>query len=136
CVGDVPAVHANLAAFLAAGGTATDNSDPALTFSLTSDSGLVGRCPGTVTRVYRVTDDCGNFAESTQRIMVDDTIPPVLTCATNAIVECSTSLDPTNTGRPPATDNCATNVSITYSDSVVSSSYNANFYAADPAPNS
>jgi hypothetical protein len=102
CVGDIPAVSANLAAFLAAGGTATDNSDPALTFSLTSASGLVGSCPGTVTRVYRVTDDCGNFAESIQRITVDDTIAPVLTCPTNAIVECSLSLDPANAGRATA----------------------------------
>src|SRR5206468_695163 len=107
-----------------------------LSFSLTSDSGLVGRCAGTVTRVYRVTDECGNFGEATQRITVDDTIPPVLTCLTNLTVECSDSLDPANLGRPTATDNCATNVSLTYTDTAVSSSYNVNFYAADPAPNS
>jgi hypothetical protein len=86
--------------------------------------------------VYRVTDDCGNFAESIQRITVDDTIAPVLTCPTNAIIECSTSLDPANAGRATATDNCSTNVSITYSDAVVQSSYSVNFYAADPAANS
>src|SRR5204863_384622 len=114
CADDVPAPHASLAAFLAAGGTATDTCSPTLTFALISDSGIVGRCPGTVTRVYRVTDACGNFADTTQRITVDDTIPPILTCPTNAIVECSTSLDPTNTGRPTVTDNCSTNVSITY----------------------
>src|SRR5439155_2925272 len=136
CSDDVPAPYANLAAFLAAGGTASDTCSPTLTFSLTSDSGLVGRCPGTVTRVYRVTDECGNFGEATQRFTVDDTIPPVLTCPTNTIIECSVSLDPANTGRPTATDNCSTNVSLTYTDSTVSSSYNVNFYAADPAPNS
>src|SRR5213078_808638 len=101
CVADVPAVYPNLAAFRAAGGTASDSCSAALTFSLISDSGLVGRCPGTVTRVYRVTDDCGNFAEATQKITVDDTIPPVLTCPTNVTVECGVPLDPTNTG--PAT---------------------------------
>jgi hypothetical protein len=136
CADDVPAPHASLAAFLAAGGTASDTCSPTLSFSFTSDSGLVGRCPGTVTRVYRVTDECGNFGEATQRITVDDTIPPVLTCPTNAIVECSTSLDPANTGRPTATDNCSTNIGITYTDAQVQSSYNVNFYAADPAPNS
>src|SRR6185436_14676467 len=70
CSDDVPAPHASLAAFLAAGGTASDTCSPTLTFSLTSNSGLVGRCPGTVTRVYRVTDACGNFGETTQRITV------------------------------------------------------------------
>jgi len=63
CVTDIPAVYADLTSFLAAGGTATDSCSSALTFSQISDSGLVGRCPGTVTRVYRVTDVCGNFAE-------------------------------------------------------------------------
>src|SRR5262249_6710996 len=56
CPGDVPPAYTNLAAFLAAGGTATDNCSSALTFAFLSDSGLVGRCPGTVTRVYRFTD--------------------------------------------------------------------------------
>src|ERR1043166_5926547 len=97
CVGDVPGAYTNLAAFLAAGGTATDPCSAALAFSLTSDSGLVGRCPGKVTRVYRVTDDCGNFADTTQTITVDDTIPPVLTCASNVTVECGASLDPATT---------------------------------------
>ena len=45
CTGDVPAAYTNLAAFLAAGGTATDTCSSPLTFSLISDSGLVGRCP-------------------------------------------------------------------------------------------
>src|SRR5439155_16230892 len=110
CVDDVPAPYANLEAFLAAGGTATDSCSSALTFSQTSDSGLVGRCPGTVTRVYRVTDACGNFGECTQTITVDDTIPPVLTCPANVVVECGVSLDTASMGSVTATDNCSTNV--------------------------
>lgn len=132
CVDDVPAACTNLAAFRAAGGVANDTCDAALDFALISDSGLVGRCPGTVTRVYRVTDDCGLFAQCTQTITVDDTIGPVLTCPTNRTVECGLSLDPANTGRATATDNCTTNVSITYTDALVPSEYNINFYAADP----
>src|SRR5206468_3952637 len=80
CAEDVPAAYADLTAFLAAGGRATDSCSPTLTFSLTSDSGLVGSCPGKVTRVYRATDVCGNFGECTQTITVADTIAPVLTC--------------------------------------------------------
>src|SRR6185503_305322 len=50
--------------------------------------------------------------------------------------ECSTSLDPAITGRPSTTDNCSTNVGLTYTDTQVQSSYSVNFYAADPAANS
>jgi hypothetical protein len=132
CAGDVPPAYTNLAAFLAAGGTASDPCSTALAFALISDSGLVGRCPGAVTRVYRFTDDCGNYSDVTQRITVNDTIAPVLTCPTNSTVEYGLSLNPTNTGRATATDNCSTNVTLTYSDSTVDSSYSVNFYAADP----
>src|SRR5439155_25856848 len=106
CVDDLPAAYTNLAGFLAAGGSASSSCDLALVFSQTSDSGLVGRCPGQVTRVYRVTDNCGLFTECTQTITVDDTIAPVLTCAPSVTVECGTSLATTNLGGVTATDNC------------------------------
>jgi hypothetical protein len=131
CTGDVPAAYTNLAAFLAAGNTATDSCDAALTFAFISESGLTGSCPARMTRVYRVTDDCGNFAEGTQTITVDDTIAPVLTCPTNRTVECGLALEPVNTGQATATDNCSTNVIPTYSDAMVPSTYSVNFYAAD-----
>src|SRR5206468_12984922 len=127
CADDVPAPYANLAAFLAAGGTASDTCSPTLTFSLTSASGLVGRCPGTVTRVYRVTDECGNFGEATQRITVDDTIPPVLACASNVTVECGATLDPADLGGVTATDNCSTNVILAHTDLVVQGQYDPKF---------
>jgi hypothetical protein len=137
CVTDVPVPYADLASFLAAGGTATDSCSPGLAFSLVSDSGAVGSCPAKVTRVYRVTDACGNFTDGTQTITVDDTIPPVLTCPPDAVAECGTSLDPVNTGMAVATDNCDPNVRISYSDAVAnSSSYSIKLYAADPNPNS
>ncbi|HXJ57185.1 MAG TPA: HYR domain-containing protein, partial [Verrucomicrobiae bacterium] len=133
CAADVPAPYSDLAAFLAAGGTATDSCSPTLSFSLISASGLVGRCPGQVTRVYRVTDVCGNVAEGTQTITVDDTIPPVLACVNNVTLECGeASLDPEVTGSPTATDNCTTNVLITYSDAEVPANYDLKFYVADP----
>jgi hypothetical protein len=132
CGTDVPAPYADLAAFRLAGGTATDGCSPTLSFSLVSDSGLVGRCPGQVTRVYRLTDVCGNVAEGTQTITVDDTIAPVMVCVSNVTVECGASLEPASTGRPTATDNCATNVLISYSDATVPANYDLKFYVADP----
>jgi hypothetical protein len=137
CPGDVPPPYTNLTAFLAAGGQATDNSTNTLSFALVSDSGLVGRCPGTVTRVYRVTDACGNYTDTTQRITVDDTIPPVITVPTNVTLGCGDSFDPSSLGWAKATDNCSTNVTITYSDvPLTNSTYSLNWYAADPLPNS
>jgi hypothetical protein len=136
CPGDVPPPYPDLTSFLAAGGTASDGCSPTLTFSQTSDSGLVGKCPGKVTRVYRVTDVCGIFAEVTQTITVQDTIPPVIACPTNATVECGVALIPANTGTATATDNCSTNVTLNYADAPPTPScYNIGFYAADPGSN-
>lgn len=135
CPGDVPPVYTNLSAFLAAGGSVADSCSSSLSFALVSDSGVVGSCPGAVTRVYRVTDACGNYSDGTQRITVKDTIPPVLTMPTNRIVECASSFDPATTGRATATDNCDTNVNITYSDVALQSQYDLKFYVADPDSN-
>ncbi|MEO7514601.1 MAG: hypothetical protein ABIW93_02230 [Verrucomicrobiota bacterium] len=136
CVNDLPSAYNNLTAFLTAGGTASDNCDADLTFSITSASSLAGSCPGTMTRVYRVTDDCGNFAEATQTILVKDTIAPLLTCAPGITVQCGESLAPAIIGRAFATDNCDTNVVVTYTDAIVPSSYSINWYAADPVSGS
>ncbi|TAL02098.1 MAG: HYR domain-containing protein, partial [Verrucomicrobia bacterium] len=131
CPGDVPPAYTNLAAFLAAGNAAASSCDASLDFALRSDSGLIGRCPGTETRVYRVTDDCGAFTECTQTITVDDTIAPVLTCPPALTVECGASLAPASIGSATATDNCSA-VVITNSDAVVDGQYNLGFYVADP----
>src|SRR5258705_13796541 len=75
------------------------------------------------------------FTDSTQSTTVADKIPPVLTCAPNARVECGTSLDPAILGSVRATDNCDTNVLITYSDVVVQGNYNLSFLVAAPDSN-
>jgi hypothetical protein len=135
CPDDVPPPYVNLAAFLAAGGKASDTCDTALTFTLTHDSGVVGSCPGTVTRVYRVTDDCGNFAEGTQLITVDDTIAPIITCPGNLTVECGSPIEPSVLGQATAIDNCSPEVDITSTDVDVPSQYLIKWYAADPDVN-
>src|SRR6185436_15097483 len=115
CQGNVPAPYANLAAFLAAGGTASDDCDKALTLSVFSDTGLVGgTCGGTVTRVYRVTDDCGNYADCSQVITVRDTTKPSLNSKpANVSVECDAVPGaPTIT----ATDNCDSDVTVTMNE--------------------
>ena len=136
CPEDLPAAYADLAAFRAAGGRATDNCSGALTFALVSDTGLVGSCPATVTRVYRVTDVCGNLTECTQRIVVDDTIPPVVTCPPGVTMECSEPLNSSNLGSATAVDNCDRDLTVTNTDVVVPSQYNIKLYASDPVNDS
>jgi hypothetical protein len=132
CVDDVPPAYTNLAAFRAAGGVANDPCDADLSFVLVSNSMLIGSCPARMTRVYRVTDDCGLSAQCSQTIVVDDTIAPTLTCAPSVTVECGSSLDPAVLGNVTATDNCSTNVTITRTDNPVGSTYNLKWYGSDP----
>ncbi len=69
----------------------TDEADngapPVVTFESDVSDGL--SCPETITRTYRVTDDCGNFIFVTQTITIHDTQAPVLAAApANATYEC------------------------------------------------
>ena len=81
-------------------------------------------CPETITRTYRVTDECGNTAECTQTITVDDTIRPSITCPNYEWVQCREDVPPPVTdptefvGLPGASlnDNCTSlaNLVITH----------------------
>ena len=135
CPDDVPAAYPDLTTFRAAGGKATDQGSTTLVFEFISETDLVGECPGTMTRTYRVTDECGNAAEGIQTIVVDDTTAPVIACPVDVSVECAEALDPALLGQPTASDNCDPDVTVTHSDAVVPSSYNIKFYAADPGEN-
>lgn len=111
CIADVPAAEITAV-------TASDScdSDPAITYE--GDSALTDPCGGTITRTYRTTDACGNWAEDTQTITVQDTQAPVLMVPADVTIECDGSTDPTKTGWATATDNCDPNPTIVYSDQV------------------
>ncbi|MBL0130503.1 MAG: HYR domain-containing protein [Chitinophagaceae bacterium] len=67
----------------------------------------------TITRTYRATDVCGNFAQCTQIITVNDVIAPVITCPSNITVNASPGLcSAVVTFTTTATDNCAGAVTI------------------------
>lgn len=67
-----------------------------------------------ITRKYRATDACGNFAECNQLITVNDQIAPVITCSPNITVTTSLgSCNATVNYSVTATDNCGGAVSIT-----------------------
>jgi gliding motility-associated-like protein len=86
--------------------------NPMVTFiSETSDNGF---CPETITRVYRITDDCGNFIEVDHLITIADAIAPTATNPPNINVSCFVNVpapDPLvvadeadNSGVPPTVD--------------------------------
>jgi hypothetical protein len=89
--------------------TVSDNCDPnpGYTFNdvVTSES-----CPRIIERTYTVTDDCGNSNSCTQTITIEDTDPPVITCAPDEVVTCDAEVTFTP---PTATDNCDANPTVT-----------------------
>ena len=108
CIGDVPAPNP-----LVVIDEADNGAIPTVTFESESSNGQ--SCPETITRTYRVTDDCGNFILVTQTITVNDTQAPVLNAAPAAAnVQCSADV--------PAmvdlgwTDNCDGTGNVTGSD--------------------
>ena len=118
CAADVPASITTHAAYIAAGGTASDNcssdGDLVITSSDVSDNQT---CPETITRTYTIMDDCGNSTQAVQTIVVDDTTSPQFdTFPSNVTLECDQSTDPANTGTPTGSDNCDATPTITYSD--------------------
>ena len=52
-----------------------------ITVTWEGDSSDGNTCPETITRTYRATDDCGNWAECTQTITVWDQEDPVILCS-------------------------------------------------------
>ncbi|MCK4659752.1 MAG: HYR domain-containing protein, partial [Phycisphaerae bacterium] len=78
CDSDVPAPAADLAEFVAQGGSASDDGGSVEVTHVGDVSD--GQMPETITRTYRATDGCGNFSECDQLIIVDDNTGPVVTC--------------------------------------------------------
>ncbi|WP_346862647.1 Ig-like domain-containing protein [uncultured Draconibacterium sp.] len=90
CFDDVNTqVFTSLAQFISAGGNATDNY--ALlesSFTHTGDSLIGTTCPMVIVRSYSIEDICGNTAECSYRITVNDVTPPVITCPADTAIEC------------------------------------------------
>ncbi len=80
-------------------------------------TGCVGN-PLIITRTWTFTDECGNASTSTQTITVIDDVNPVITAPADVTIACNESDLPTNTGQATATDNCDTDVDVTYADTV------------------
>ena len=104
CLADVPPAPVDLAAFLAAGGHASDTCDTSLQYAV-NDSPLIGdTCGGTIHRAHTVIDDATNSATCVQIITIRDTIPPVLTCPADITARLG---DPVIITPPTGSDNCS-----------------------------
>ncbi|XOV68837.1 MAG: CUB domain-containing protein [Fluviicola sp.] len=108
CAADVPAPDP-----LVVTDEADNGAPPVVTFE--SDTSDGQSCPETITRTYRVTDDCGNFIFVTQTITIHDTQAPVFNAPpADVTVECIGDVPAmTNLGW---TDNCDGSGNVTGSD--------------------
>lgn len=112
CLSDIPAPYTDYAAFIAAGGSVTDDcgiNTASFTHTGDSDDGLID--PKTITRTYEISDLCGNTTQANQIIIVDDVTDPVVPPLPDISAECTVTLTP-----PVAIDNCAGLVTGTTSD--------------------
>ena len=94
--------------FTAAGGTATDNCeiDPA-SFVLLSETTDGNSCPEVITRTYQISDDNGNSQACTQRITINDVIPPTASNPATINVQCPADIPtPDISVVTDAADNC------------------------------
>ena len=89
CIVDVPAPNPAVVI------DAVDNGAPPVV-TWEDDTSDGNSCPQEITRIYRVTDDCGNFIFVEQTITVTDDIPPTASTPAPLSVECITDVPPTN----------------------------------------
>jgi len=104
---EIPPVPNNIAA--------TDNCDTNVEITFTEvveDGGCSNNF--VLTRTWTAVDNCGNETVATQRVEVGDgTAPELVGVPANATYECDDIPAPAN---PMATDNCDTNVDITFDE--------------------
>ncbi|TNE57763.1 MAG: HYR domain-containing protein, partial [Bacteroidetes bacterium] len=141
CSIDEIAVYDNLPEFELAGGTATDNCGlNSSLFGLASET-VVGNV---YTRVYEMTDLCGNVGTCAQTITVLDTEPPVfVNCPDDITVGNDVDKCGANVvfSTPIAEDNCDIIASVTQVDGLPSGSLfpvgvnTVTFVASDPTGN-
>ena len=87
CPDQIPAPALTLNEFIALGGTADDDCGP-VDFMFVGETNNGDTCPLIVTRIYRVIDACGNFADTTQQITVADDRDPLITAPAADAVAC------------------------------------------------
>ena len=85
----IPSPYEDYDEFWQAGGLVIDNcADFEMTWEGDVSSG--DGCPRTIIRTYRFTDECGNYSDAIQKIIINDTIPPeFIKWPNDTVTECS-----------------------------------------------
>lgn len=94
--------------------TATDNCSGAVTITYNGQTRVDGNCLDAyiLTRMWTASDVCGNTRTATQRInVIDSQLPNFTSVPSNVTVQCDNI---PAVATPAATDNCDTDVTITY----------------------
>lgn len=79
-----------------------------LDISYVDEPDMLTGCNGTGTfqRNWTVADACGNETSCAQIIQVIDESAPEVTCPSDRVIQCSSSVDPVDVGSPEYSDNC------------------------------
>ncbi len=132
CSATVSTPVTTVAALEAMGVTINDAFTPDNLLVVTSSDVTSGSCPITITRIYTVTDACGNFENLTQIITIKDTTKPVVTgtpttitvqgCSVADVPAAATTVaDLLTLGVTSVFDACTPNASLTVTSSDASS---------------
>ena len=106
--------------------TAYDNCNSTPTISFIRDSYSSGICPQTITRTFRVTDNCNNSTDVNQQIIINDTEPPTASTPNTTVIDCINNIPAIDTNIiTNVIDNCSTpNVSF-ISEEIISDNCSA-----------
>jgi hypothetical protein len=97
----------------------TDNCDMDITVSFNDEVQSQDDCTTIIIRTWTATDDCGNSANCIQTITITDTQAPEITCPQDVTIECNSDDSPYTQGFATATDNCDTDISISWNDEIL-----------------
>jgi len=96
--------------------TASDNCDSDVVVTVLSELMFSGACYGVLERTYLATDNCGNTALATQIIdIIDSSAPELFNVPGELTIDCEASI-PAPSADVFATDNCDSDVTITFSE--------------------
>ncbi len=107
--------------------TAIDNCGPPPVITY-RDSVVTTACAGnySIYRIWMASDECLNTSQCIQTITVQDTSLPVITCPIDLTIDCDGPTDTTATGVATAVDNCGPPPTLSYRDSIESSTCGGN----------
>jgi gliding motility-associated-like protein len=108
CVGDIPIADASVVT------DAADNCTAIPTVSFLSDASDGNSCPEIITRIYSITDDCGNSTNVSQTITVNDITPPTASNPSNINIPLAPAPTPDIAEVIDAEDNCAANPVVAF----------------------